>query len=245
MKCCLLIPHYNHIQALGQLLLQLEPLAYYCIIVDDGSNMETKKKLYTISKQYPWLDILNLFPNTGKGAAIHYGLSHALRLGYSHALQIDADGQHCVQDIPKLVAAAKQYPQHLICANPIFDEHIPKNRLYGRKITNFWVAIETWSTAIADAMCGFRVYPLQSTLKIMNSTKVGRRMDFDIDILVRHYWAKTPLQFIPSAVAYPTDGVSHFKMLKDNVLISKLHCRLFFSMLARIPQLLSRTLSHE
>ncbi len=245
MKCCILIPHYNHIRALSKLLLQLEPLAYYCIIVDDGSDAAAKEQLYALEQQYSWLDIIDLNQNSGKGSAMHRGFNHALQLGYSHALQIDADGQHCVQDIPKLMAAARQYPQRLICAKPIFDEHIPKSRLYGRKITHFWVAIETWSLRIADAMCGFRVYPLQSTVKIMNSVNISRRMDFDIDIIVRHYWAKTPLLFLSSAVTYPVDGVSHFKLLRDNVLISKLHCRLFFGMLARIPQLLSRTLGHE
>jgi len=45
---------------------------------------------------------------------------------------------------------------------------------------------------------------------------------------------------IPTKVNYPYDGVSHFKLWRDNVLISKTHATLFFGMLLRIPQLLNR-----
>lgn len=245
MNLCIIIPHYNHTKALAKLLLQLAPLAYPCIIIDDGSDAAEKKQLSDITQHYPQIKILELSQNTGKGAAMHRGFDYALHQSYSHALQIDADGQHCIADISKLIAAATLHPQHLISAKPIFDTDIPKSRLYGKKVTSFWVTVETWSSAIVDAMCGFRIYPLPSTVNIMNTVRVSRRMAFDIDILVRHYWAKTPLLFIPSPVIYPMDGISHFKLLKDNVLISLLHCRLFFGMLIRIPQLLARALSHE
>jgi len=45
---------------------------------------------------------------------------------------------------------------------------------------------------------------------------------------------------IPTEVQYPLDGVSHFKLLLDNVLISKIHAQLFFGMLFRFPCLIMR-----
>jgi hypothetical protein len=65
-------------------------------------------------------------------------------------------------------------------------------------------------------------------------------MNFDIDIVVRLYWQDIKAINIPTTVNYPIDGVSHFKLWRDNVMISKTHARLFFGMLIRIPSLLLR-----
>jgi len=65
-------------------------------------------------------------------------------------------------------------------------------------------------------------------------------MDFDIEIAVRLYWQGLGVVNIPTEVQYPLDGVSHFKLLLDNVLISKIHAQLFFGMLFRFPCLIMR-----
>ncbi len=49
----------------------------------------------------------------------------------------------------------------------------------------------------------------------------------------------------PTRVTYPAGGVSHFKGLRDNVLISRMHARLFFGMLGRAPALLWRRLARR
>jgi hypothetical protein len=41
-------------------------------------------------------------------------------------------------------------------------------------------------------------------------------------------------------VGYPVDGISHFRLLRDNWLITLMHTRLFFGMLRRAPRLLAR-----
>ena len=65
-------------------------------------------------------------------------------------------------------------------------------------------------------------------------------MDFDIEIVVRLYWQGLGVINISTEVQYPMDGISHFKMLQDNLLISRKHAQLFFGMLWRFPQLLMR-----
>jgi len=128
----------------------------------------------------------------------------------------------------------------MILGQPVFDESVPKNRLYGRRVTNLWIAINTLSLAIADGMCGFRLYPLATVDKLISTTHIGQGMDYDVDIVVRLYWQGVKAINIPTAVHYPDDGVSHFRLWRDNVMISKTHARLFFGMLIRIPQLLLR-----
>jgi len=117
---------------------------------------------------------------------------------------------------------------------------VPKSRYYGRKFTNLWIWINTLSFAISDGMCGFRLYPLAAVEQLISKTPIAERMDFDIDIIVRLYWQGVDFITMPTSVKYPYDGVSHFKLWRDNLMISKTHARLFFGMLKRIPQLLSR-----
>ena len=72
--------------------------------------------------------------------------------------------------------------------------------------------------------------------------RCGSRMEFDPEILVRAVWEGMPVVSMPTRVTYPLDGISHFKMWRDNVRISWMHTRLFFGMLWRAPMILLRRL---
>jgi hypothetical protein len=89
-------------------------------------------------------------------------------------------------------------------------------------------------------MCGFRVYPVAPVLALARRRRLGLRMNFDIEILVRLYWDGVEVVNLPTQVGYPEDGVSHFKAWTDNMLITRLHVGLFFGMLPRVPSLLTR-----
>jgi hypothetical protein len=94
-------------------------------------------------------------------------------------------------------------------------------------------------------MCGFRVYPLAPTCKLWRQHRIGRRMDFDIEIMVRLHWGGVRIIAFPTRVTYPRDGISHFKMLEDNLFITRMHIRLLFGMLWRMPALLARNWVHR
>lgn len=235
---CVLIPCYNHGAMLASVLARLAPFNLPVIVVDDGSDARTKQHIAALDA--PQLRVLTLPHNQGKGAAVIAGLRAAAAAGFSHALQLDADGQHQVEDTPRMLAEAERYPHCLISGQPQYDASVPKSRLYGRYITHFWVWVETLSFSLKDSMCGFRVYPLAASLELCDRRAIGQRMDFDTEIMVRLYWQGTPSRFIRTRVTYPPSGVSHFDALHDNLRISWMHTRLFFGMLPRIPQLLSR-----
>lgn len=242
MNCCAVIPVYNHGDAVGAVVRAVRQHDLPCILVDDGSEPGCAAVLDQLAASDPHLTLVRLPENLGKGGAVMAGLRQAASLGYSHALQIDADGQHDSEDIPALLALAAAHPDTLISGRPVYDDSIPKGRLYGRYVTHVWVWINTLSLSIRDSMCGFRVYPLAATLKLLDQVSLGRRMDFDIEIMVRLYWQGTDILQMPTRVRYPADGISHFKGLLDNVLISRMHALLFFGMLLRLPLLLWRKL---
>ncbi|MFV0110989.1 glycosyltransferase family 2 protein [Enterobacter ludwigii] len=237
---CVLIPCYNHGAMMAKVLSRLAPFGLPCLVVDDGSDEQTRRILERLAAGQPQVTLVRLAQNAGKGAAVIKGLEESARAGYTHAVQVDADGQHAIEDIPKMLALAERHPEALISGQPIYDDSIPRSRLYGRWITHVWVWIETLSLQLKDSMCGFRVYPVSPTLQLAARVSLGKRMDFDTEVMVRLYWQGNTSFFLPTRVTYPPDGLSHFDALKDNVRISLMHTRLFFGMLPRIPALLFR-----
>ncbi|MGI2065875.1 glycosyltransferase family 2 protein [Shewanella sp. MF08487] len=244
-KLALVIPNYNHSAAIAQTLAELAQFNLPCYLIDDGSNDETRYLLQALAQQYAWVILLQNPYNRGKGAAVITGLRRAYRDGFSHVLQVDADGQHDLNDIPAMIAKAQTKPAALISGKPQYDDSVPKARFYGRYLTHFWVWVETLSFDIQDSMCGFRVYPLAATEHLLRQHALTERMDFDIEILVKFYWQGVEILFQPTKVIYPEGGVSHFKAIADNVRITKLHTKLFFGMLKRLPWLLKRKLSQH
>lgn len=240
-EACIVIPFYRHERAIAALVERLRPLALPTYVVDDGSGASGAPVLAQLARdEAGWLRVLRLDANQGKGVAVMRGFESAAADGYTHAVQIDADGQHDVADIPRLLALARAQPEALITGVPIFDDGVPRSRLYGRWVTHVWVWVHTLSLSIRDSMCGFRVYPLAPSLHVWRTQTVGRRMDFDTEILVRLYWLGTEVIGLPTRVRYPADGVSHFDLWRDNLRISRMHTRLLLGMLRRLPRLLAR-----
>ena len=235
------VPVYNHEHAIGITLERLLPHGVPVLLVDDGSAASCAAVLRELAnRDAGQVSLLRLEQNGGKGAAVIAGMRQAAALGASHVLQIDADGQHDTTDVPRFIAEAAAHPGAVINGRPLYDESVPTGRLVGRYATHVWVWINTLSLDIADSMCGFRVYPLAATLALLDREYVGRRMDFDIEVIVRLHWAGVPIRTVPTRVTYPLDGVSHFRLWRDNARISAMHTRLFFGMLWRIPRLLMR-----
>ncbi|MEA9976168.1 MULTISPECIES: glycosyltransferase family 2 protein [unclassified Pseudomonas] len=236
---CAVIPVYNHERAVSAVVQELLSAGLPCVLVDDASSPRCAAVLQTLAKQ-PNVYLLRLSTNRGKGGAVMVAFREAARLGFSHALQVDADGQHDLQDVALFLDASRANPQALICGYPRYDASVPKGRLYARYLTHVWVWINSLSLEIIDSMCGFRIYPLPPVLNLMDSVQIGQRMDFDSEILVRLSWRNQPMRWLPVRVHYPQDGVSHFRLLHDNALISKMHAKLFIGMLGRLPLILWR-----
>lgn len=237
---CFLIPCYNHGRTVPAVIDALSLHGFHIVVVDDGSDAETKEILQEVALRTD-VSVVTLAENGGKGAAVIAGIRKAHELGCSHAIQVDADGQHDFNSLPELIAESKAHPTTLISGRPVYDESVPKKRLYGRYITHVWVWIETLSLTIKDSMCGFRSYPVEQAIAVLDKGKIGQRMDFDTEIMVRMYWAGGDVRFVDTRIIYPEDGISHFDVFADNVRISGMHTRLFFGMLPRIPKLLFRT----
>ena len=233
MKLLAVIPHYRHLGTLPQVVAALRHCGLPVLVVDDGSGEDCRAGLEALRGE--GVQVAFRPVNGGKGSAMKWGFKLAAEQGFSHILQIDADAQHSFADIPRFIETAQSQPQAVVCGRPVYGGDVPKSRLYGRKITDFWNVLHTWSFDIKDGMCGFRVYPLDAVLPIIQygGAVIGERMDFDNEILIRLHWAGTPFIWLDTPVRYEAGGVSHFNLRRDNLLISKMHARLFCGMVAR------------
>ena len=220
-KPIIIIPFFNHGTALKKIVPGLKKTGFPILLINDGSNKENTAILKDVCQKSGFFYEANA-KNGGKGAAVKTGLKWATKKGYTHALQIDADGQHDLKDVDDFLKMAQKNPNAIISGQPLYDDKAPKSRLYGRKITNFWVWIETFGKLKLDTMCGFRVYPLSKIQKVLPVVWFNR-MGFDIEILVKSFLNGVPLVEKQTKVIYQTDGVSHFRPFKDNVEISCVH----------------------
>lgn len=212
-------------------------------VVDDGSNDGSTASLQELAASDPGLHLIVLPRNSGKGAAVLTGLEAAAAAGFTHVLTMDADGQHPAALIPAFMAASQAAPAAMILGKPVFGPEAPALRVNGRKVSNGWANFETLWMGIGDSLYGFRVYPIAPLMRIMRGRRWMRRFDFDPEAVVRLCWAgvqpinkDAPVRYLSAEEG----GVSHFRYLRDNILLTWMHTRLFLGFLGRLPLLLLR-----
>jgi len=238
---CIVVPTYDNPATIAAVVERARQHLPHVVVVDDGSGPEARARIDALG-QAGLAHVERRAQNGGKGAAVKQGLRAARALGYTHALQVDADGQHDLDDIPRFLEAARRAPDSLVLGQPLFDASIPAARRYGRQVSVFWAAVETFGRHVGDPLCGYRVYPIERALAVRAR---GDRMDFDPEVAVRMVWAGVPVQKLETRVRYLSradGGVSHFDALWDNVRISLIHTRLVFGALGQALQALARML---
>jgi glycosyltransferase involved in cell wall biosynthesis len=214
-------------------------------VVVDGSTDDSAASVEAMARMDPWLRVLHLPSNRGKGAAVQYGLIAAQSRGFTHVLVMDADGQHPADRVPVFMATSIAAPDALVMGRPVFGADAPWLRVASRRLSNACAVLETLRL-VGDTLFGFRVYPVAALIEVMQASPGMKRFDFDPEAVVRLAWRGTRLIHLPTPVRYLTrteGGISHFNYRRDNLLLAGMHLRLTFAALCRIPRLLgwSRT----
>ena len=212
-------------------------------VVIDGSTDGSAEGLQAMAAQDDGLRLMVLPRNKGKGAAVLHGLDQAEAAGFSHVLTMDSDGQHPPDRIPSFMAESARQPAAMILGVPVFDASAPGLRVKGRRVSNWWANLETLWAGIGDSLFGFRVYPVDALRRVMRHQPWMRHFDFDPEAVVRLCWQGIRPVNLPAPVRYYSveeGGVSHFRYLRDNLLLSWMHARLFIGFILRLPLLLGR-----
>jgi glycosyltransferase involved in cell wall biosynthesis len=141
----IVVPAFNEAGRLGAALDELLGLVPNIVVVDDGSADETSRAALD---RPVWLVTHPI--NLGQGAALQTGLAFALAQGASHIVTFDADGQHCAQDIPGLVAVLGERQADFVLGSRFLGdaEGIPRSRklilrmaiLFTRAFSGVWLS---------------------------------------------------------------------------------------------------------
>ncbi len=215
MPVAVVIPAYNEAATVAGIVRRARRQVETVIVVDDGSGDDTAAQAAAAGAQ-----LLRQPANQGKGAALWRGMQEALAHGADAIVTLDADGQHNPEDIPKLLAAARAQPGHLIVAARLERrERAPGLRRFANGMADFWIS---WAAGypIRDTQSGFRLYPA-AFLRDVSAPQNGRRgFAFESALLIH----AARLGCYPATVAietiYPPQGrPSHYRPWRDTLRI--------------------------
>jgi glycosyltransferase involved in cell wall biosynthesis len=94
---------YNEATMIGRVVTELSRAGHQIVVVDDGSSDGTRHIAAAAGANVVVHPI-----NLGQGAALQTGIDFALSHGADIVVTFDADGQHRVSDIPRLVDALRR-----------------------------------------------------------------------------------------------------------------------------------------
>lgn len=241
MKHCVIIPTYNSGPVLEPTVRSVLEKGFSVFLVVDGSTDGSDRGAQRLLSEFSTLIFLRLETNQGKGSAVLHGFKAARLRGFTHAVVFDSDGQHEAGDILKMIGVSATKPEAMILGVPIFGAEAPWLRVQGRRLGNWWTNLETLWGGIEDSLFGFRIYPIERSMEMLESIRGGRRFDFETQLAVRLYWSGVPAVSFPSKVTYfekTKGGVTHFNYLRDNALLIRTHLSLSLNALCILPRLI-------
>jgi len=204
-----LIPAYNEELRIREV---VEAALRECprvIVVDDGSTDGTVACLRDLP-----VTLLRHAVCRGKGESLRDGFRAALALGADGVLSMDGDGQHSAADIPRLLAAARAYPQHVVVGARLRKRaQQPRHRRLANEFGDWGIA---WACGyrIADTQSGQRYYPAAVAAL---ADVAGEGFVFEADILIQaSRRLGTRCVSVPIESRYEgTFRLSHFRPLRD------------------------------
>ncbi|MGA1122954.1 MAG: glycosyltransferase family 2 protein [Chthoniobacterales bacterium] len=240
---CVVIPSYNNGPRLEQTVREVLAVWQPVVVVIDGSTDGSNIAIVHLAAQEPGLHVLAQPHNTGKGAAVFAAFNYAVDRGWTNAVVFDADGQHDAADIPKFMEAAGENPTALVLGQPQYGDDAPLWHIIGHGVANRLARLETLRPGLGDSLFGLRLYPMLAMIKALRRIRGGRRFDFETQAVVRMVWLGVPTMKLPATVRYPKNRVRHFRYLRDNLLLCRVHCWLLLRSVFIWPKLLWRKLT--
>lgn len=226
MQCAIVIPAFNEEKTIIDVCQRALQQANFVIAVDDGSSdrtLELIQSLQATQSESPKLVVITNETNLGKAASLWKGMQHAEQLGVNSVISLDADGQHCPEDIPRFIEVASHQANTIIIGARLADKSaIPAKRYYANKFANFWLS---WAAGyvIDDSQSGFRLYPCELIRQLSPDTQRSKSFVFESEILIDA--AKLGVRSVPIKIEaiYNADArPSHFRGVTDILLITRM-----------------------
>ena len=202
MKITIGIPAYNEEKNIASIIIKLKKITDSIIVCDDGSSDMTSD----ISKNLGAIVITHK-KNMGYGVAINSIFQKAKELNIDLLVTFDADGQHRVEDIEKVVEPIKNNTADLVIGSRFLDKksNVPNYRKIGikviTKITNASI-----KKKLTDSQSGFRAYNKQ-VLSQISPSDIG--MGISTEILIKSSSKGLRIMEVPVTILYSGDTSTH------------------------------------
>ncbi len=218
MSIAVVIPAYNEARTIADVVRRVLRYAGWIIVVDDGSNDGTREQLIDLQ-----VTVLSHAHNRGKGASLWHGINFALERGASTIVTLDADGQHCPEDLPRLMRASRRHPDRLIiAARLIRRDQVPGPRRFANGMADFWIS---WAAGypIQDTQSGFRLYPVRvlETVRAAHDRRHG--FVFESEVLIDAVRRDCYTLSIPvNSIYHQKARASYYRPLMDTMRIVRM-----------------------
>ena len=202
LKITIGIPAYNEEKNIASIIIKLKKITDSIIVCDDGSSDMTSD----ISKNLGAIVITHK-KNMGYGVAINSIFQKAKELNIDLLVTFDADGQHRVEDIEKVVEPIKNNTADLVIGSRFLDKksNVPNYRKIGikviTKITNASI-----KKKLTDSQSGFRAYNKQ-VLSQISPSDIG--MGISTEILIKSSSKGLRIMEVPVTILYSGDTSTH------------------------------------
>ena len=199
------IPAYNEEKNIAKIIVKLQNIANKIIVCNDGSTdltSEISNKMGAIVINHP--------KNLGYGAAIKSLFSKARELDADVLITFDADGQHRIEDINKVLEPIEHNNADIVIGSRFLDKKIkiPAYRKLGinviTKISNI-----TTKKKITDSQSGFRAYNKKSLQEIIPS---DNGMGVSTEILIKANKKSLRVIEVPITILYEGETSTHNPM---------------------------------
>ncbi len=151
-KICVVIPVYNEVEYLDELIHKVTPHVSKIICIDDGSTDGSHELLDAKSE----VELITNSKNYGKGFALRVGLQKAIDSGCDFIVTLDGDLQHVPELIPEFVNALKNYD--VVVGNRLHTlKGMPLQRIVSNKLTS-WLLSKKVGQKIKDSQSGYRAF---------------------------------------------------------------------------------------
>jgi len=173
----ILIPAYNAVETIGDVVRAALAHGHEVTVVDDGSQDGSGEAAGAAGAR-----VLRHEANRGKGAALVTGFTAYLERGAAAVVTMDADGQHDPAEIPRFVERyRKDAPDVIVGARLGAFESMSGGRRFGNRFSTAAVKFFR-GPELPDTQCGFRLY---SRAFLEATTFRRRRYDAEIELLMR------------------------------------------------------------
>ena len=196
------IPAYNEEKNIASLLIKLKDITKFIIVCNDGSSDNTGKIASELG-----VNVINHKNNLGYGAAIKSIIEKAKEMQISGLVTFDADGQHRIEDIEKVIEPIFQNKADIVIGSRFLEKtkNVPKYRKIGiRAITELTNSLT--GEKISDSQSGFRAYSLNA----INSISISESgMGVSTEILIKAARQKIKIMEVPIVIKYDGKTSTH------------------------------------